>query len=154
MGKCGANFDKFYWHYKGNNYCQQHYLEAADMICTRCNKWIKDDIVVISLNSKWHEDCFSCQYPNCGRKFSDLNPFYKFNGNMYCREHYYKVSKDYCFISGEEIEDNVIECDSRKYSEENFVCSKCSKKLISKIVHSVNGQLVCDSCKNKKLLVY
>jgi len=80
---CSAVFDEFYFPHQGANYCQRHYLEAANMKCGKCRDVINDDKAVVAKGQKYHSRCFVCS--DCGDQFVDC--FYFRGGQPYCSRH-------------------------------------------------------------------
>ena len=64
---CNKKFEDFFWPFQGRNYCFDHYLEAAALVCSACDEQIREDAVLVH-GQKYHSKCWVCLDCNAGER--------------------------------------------------------------------------------------
>lgn len=79
---CEVKFNKSVPCYAFNDrpYCNSHYHEVNDSLCTECGSGIEGECIENELQQKWHVSCLRCEH--CS--LTIRSDYYLINGTTYC----------------------------------------------------------------------
>ena len=145
--ECGKSFDAYYWPFQGENYCFNHYLQAASLQCAACKKQILEDAVLVH-GRKFHGQCWVCC--DCGEQFE--SSYNLLEGKPYCSEHYKKRAGVTCSECGLEIiGEQAVKALGGLFHRNCFACHLCATTILRRGLAPLpfvaeNGLPVCVPC--------
>jgi len=110
-------------------------------ICPTCNRPVIGEAIA-ALAKVWHPEHFVCCVDD---KEIGQDPYYTWNGNIYCMDHYQELFSPECYKCGRPILDNLISAMDKSFHAECFVCANCSCPVLENF-HEHEGSPYCQDC--------
>lgn len=109
--------------------------------CPTCKKPVIGEAIA-ALAKVWHPEHFVCCVDD--REIGQ-DPYYTWNGNIYCMDHYQELFSPECSKCHRPILDNLISAMERSFHAECFVCFSCSRPVLENF-HEHEGNPYCQDC--------
>jgi len=150
--KCGKLFEDYYWEYKNKPMCQDHYIEAAKLVCAGCGKGIKGKIVKAIDKQKWHAECLNCD--TCGVNLmggkGDNTELFSHQGKPYCRKDYFRAQGLLCHRCEKPIGSGDKSAMGKVWHKTCWYCTKCENAFGPDGYVNVDGWPWCGKCADSK----
>lgn len=110
-------------------------------ICPTCKRPVIGEAIA-ALAKVWHPEHFVCCVDD---KEIGQDPYYTWNGNIYCMDHYQELFSPECSKCSRPILDNLISAMDKSFHADCFVCSSCENPVLENF-HEHEGNPYCQEC--------
>lgn len=109
--------------------------------CPTCKRPVIGEAIA-ALGKVWHPEHFVCCVDD--REIGQ-DPYYTWNGNIYCTSHYQELFSPECSKCSRPILDNLISAMDKSFHAECFVCTSCESPVLENF-HEHEGNPYCQEC--------